>query len=305
MRIIIFSLILLVQFACLPAQNNLPFEEIIYGRKHGVAFTMLQLKPTTNSNGRCIIMVIAGGWNSSYEMATGTVDEMKDLYCNKGYNVFEVIVGSQQLYAMPDQVDQVKQAVRYIRFNAKKLGIDADHIGITGYSAGGHLELTVALADNIIDTSSKDPIDKVSARVQAAAVLFPPTNLIEWSEGFSLVNPIDEFHRESGIFGAIDFKQWVDSSKTYDPVSDPETRNKIGKSISPFYEVSADDPPVFIIHGNADKVVPLQQTEAIVAKFKQAEVINKLIIKAGAGHSIEEMYPEVKQFVEWFDKYLK
>ena len=84
-----------------------------------------------------------------------------------------VVLGSQPRYAIPDQVDDLKRAVRYIRYNAKQLGIDPDHIGIEGGSAGGHLSLIIATADDKINENASDPVDRVSSRVQAAAVLFP------------------------------------------------------------------------------------------------------------------------------------
>ncbi|MBK9569212.1 MAG: alpha/beta hydrolase fold domain-containing protein [Chitinophagaceae bacterium] len=64
--------------------------------------------------------------------------------------------------------------MRYIRYNAGKFGIDPDHIGITGGSAGGHLSLAVATADDKMNPTAPDPVDRVSSRVQAIAVLFPP-----------------------------------------------------------------------------------------------------------------------------------
>jgi acetyl esterase/lipase len=307
MKKIFFTVILLVSLTALQAQSDQSFDEIIYGRKDGVALTMLQLKPATKSNGKAIIKVIAGSWNSSYYQATtaATLNDSKKLYTDKGFTVFEVIVGSQQRFAIPDQIEDVKRAVRYVRYNAKKLGVDPDHIGVTGYSAGGHLSLAVATLDEKIDTTTGDPIDHVSSRVQAVAVLFPPTNFLDWDgAGFNIINTI-KLQRQSQVFGAFDFRKWNDSTRSYDPISDTTARNKIGKDISPFYFVSADDPPVFIIHGDADRVVPLQQSEAIITQFKKAGVPNNLIIKKGIGHSIDNMQPEIKQFTDWFDKYLK
>ena len=303
----VLLLLFLILLKHLQAQTVLPFEEIIYGRKDGTALTMLRLKPTVRSNDKAIVMVISGAWNSSYYQATRpeTLKDSKDLYTDKGFTVFEVIVGSQQRFAIPDQVEDVKRAVRYIRYNAKKLGLDPGHIGVTGYSAGGHLSLAVATADEKIDNTSDDSVDHVSSRVQAVAVLFPPSNFIDWDgKGFNLINTID-LQRSSQVFGAFDFRKWNDSTRSYDPISDTSARNKIGKAISPFYSVSSDDPPVFIIHGDADNVVPLQQSEAIIAKFKKAGVINNLIIKKGIGHDIDGMQPELKQFADWFEKYLK
>jgi acetyl esterase/lipase len=307
MKKIFLSILLLVLLTTLQAQNNLPFAEIIYGRKDGVALTMLQLKPAATSKSKAIVMVIAGSWNSSYYQATRseTMTDLKNLYTNKGFTVFEVIVGSQQRFAIPDQIEDVKRAVRYIRYNANKLGVDPAHIGITGYSAGGHLSLAVATADEKIDSASDDPIDHVSSRVQAVAVLFPPTNFLNWDgAGFNLINTIN-LQRHAQVSGAFDFRKWNDSTRSYDPISDTTERNKIGKDISPFYLVSSDDPPVFIIHGDADKVVPLGQSEAIIAQFKKAGVPNNFIIKKGIGHSIDDMHPEMNQFTDWFEKYLK
>src|SRR5689334_3084502 len=175
MRKLFLPFVLIAFAADLAAQSGQSFTEIIYGRKDGIALTMLQLKPNGKSKGKAIVRVIAGNWFSSYEWASSPdmLEVSKTLYTDRGYTVFEVVVGSQPRYAIPDQISDVKRAVRYIRYNAKQFGIDPNHIGIEGSSAGGNLSLAVATADDKIDTASKDPIDHVSSRVQAATVLYP------------------------------------------------------------------------------------------------------------------------------------
>ena len=76
------------------------------------------------------------------------------------------------------------------------------------------------------------------------------------------------------------------------------------KEISPIYSVSSDDPPVFIIHGEDDVIVPLQQSQSFIARLKEAGVANNLIIKKSGGHAIEDMLPEIYRFCDWFEKYL-
>lgn len=289
------------------AQTTNTGEEIIYGRKDGVALTMLELKPAANTKGKAIIRVIAGSWFSSYANAIskGNLDISKNMYNENGYTVFEVIVGSQPRFAIPDQISDVKRAVRYIRYNAKTFGIDPDHIGIEGYSAGGHLSLAVATADEKIDTASKDPVDHVSSRVQAAAVLFPPTDFLNWSPFGNIVNS-KELLLANSVYGAMDFKKWNNKTKTYDAISDTAERNKIGKEISPIYSITPDDPPILIIQGDADPLVPLQQSQIFIAKLKEAGVVHNYIIKKGGKHNFDDMQPEVgKEFPGWFDKYLK
>ncbi|HEY1870478.1 MAG TPA: alpha/beta hydrolase [Chitinophagaceae bacterium] len=303
---VFLSTAMVMLFLSLRAQTKNPGEEIIYGRKDGVALTMLELKPDGKSNGKAIIRVMAGNWFSFFEWAESKdmIEVSKTLYTQRGYTVFEVVVASQPRYAIPDEINDLKRAIRYIRYNAKQLGIDPDHIGIEGGSAGGHLSLAVATADDKIDMASADPVDHVSSRVQAVAVLYPPTDFLNWGPLGNIINARG-LQLQAGVYGAFDFRKFNDSTKTYDFISDTAARNKIGREISPLYFVSPDDPPVFIIHGDADPVVPLQQSQTIIAKFKEAGVPNNFIIKKGAKHNFDDMQPEVKQFADWFDKYLK
>jgi acetyl esterase/lipase len=286
------------------AASNYTVEEMIYGRKDGIALTMLQVKPASKANGKAIIWVIAGSWFSSYQQAERTI-RPSAMFLDKGYTVFLVILGSQPRYAIPDEIEDLKRAVRYIRYNAKKFKIDPDRIGITGGSAGGHLSLSVATATEKIDSAAQDPVDRVSSRVQAVAVLYPPTDFLNWGAmGASYVN-IKELLKANAIYGALDFRKWNAFTNTYDHITDTAARNKIAMEISPANFVSPDDPPTFIVHGDADKIVPLQQSQLFVARLKEAGIPHNFIIKKDGIHNPATMMPEFNQFPDWFDKYLK
>lgn len=283
---------------------NYKVAELIYGRKDGIALTMLHIKPRVKSNGKSIIWVIAGSWFSSYQQAERTI-RPSAMFLDKGFTVFLVILGSQPRYAIPDEIEDAKRAVRYIRYNAKKFEINPNQIGITGGSAGGHLSLAVAMADEKIDSAALDPVNRMSSRVQAAAVLYPPTDCLNWGgNGLSFINN-KSLQLANRIYGALDFTKWNELTATYDHISDTSARNKIAKEMSPIYYVSADDPPIFIIHGDADKTVPLQQSETFIARLKEAGIENRFIIKKGGVHNPATMLPEFLEFAEWFDKELK
>ena len=285
-------------------KNSYPQEEFIYGRKDGVGLTLVQIKPKVKSNGKAIISVQSGSWFSNYNGIEINTPSMEQ-YLNKGYTMFAVMHGSSPRYAIPDAVSDLKRAVRYIRYNAGKFGIDPDRIGITGGSAGGHLSLAIATADDKMNPTAADPVDRVSSRVQAVAILFPPTDLLNWGgPGFNLVNA-KEILKTNKSWGAVDFRVWNDKFALYEEVADTAARNKIGREASPINFVSPDDPPVFIIHGDADLTVPLQQSQAIIARFTEAGVPNRFIIKKGGKHNGDDMKPEWQEFVDWFDKYLK
>src|SRR5207302_102584 len=140
-------------------------EDVIYGRKYGSALTMDVFTPP-KQNGAAIIWAASGGWFSAHEFVNARFPQE---YTSRGYTVFAVVHGSQPKYAIPEVLQDMHRAVRFIRFHAKDYHIDPDRIGITGGSAGGHLSLMQGTAGTMGDPNAKDPIDRESSRVQAVA----------------------------------------------------------------------------------------------------------------------------------------
>ncbi len=297
-----FSLSVLVS----SAQDSLPYtkNETIYGRKDGMALTMTVLTPKKKVNGKAIIYVLSGNWISSERMLDA-FSERTGLYIDAGYTLFGVMVGCQPRYAIPDEIEDLKRAVRFVRYHAADYKIDPDRIGITGSSSGGHLSLMMATSDNVINPKSKDPVDKVSSRVQAAAVFYPPTDFLNYGKANTFSQVSQAGLAFMGLAGAFDFKVFSDSTRTYVSITDMEKKREIAKEISPITHVSSDDPPVLIIHGNKDFVVPMQQSESIIAKFKEMKVPCHFIMREGGAHGWPNRDVEEKNFIDWFDKYLK
>jgi acetyl esterase/lipase len=300
-----FIYLLIIISSVLPAaaQDTTSYSrtEIIYGRKDGMALTMVEISPKQHAKGKAIVSLVSGNWISNYRNELGFERQATTL-TDAGYTVFLVMHGSQPRYSIPDEISDIKRSVRFIRYNAKDYHIDPDHIGITGSSSGGHLSLMVALADDKINSVAIDPVDKVSSRVQAAAVFFPPTDFLNWGTPNSGADY--EKLRRFGVAGAFDFKELSMATGMYEHIKDSAALVKIAKEVSPMYAVSADDPPVFIAHGDADPIVPLQQSQSIIEKLKTAGVPCELMIHPGGGHGWHNSEVEEKKFAEWFDKYL-
>ena len=279
-------------------------EEQIYGRKDGLALTMFVQQPKQSSNGKGIIIVESGNWKSSYERAQQFL-EKSDAYTDKGYTVFTVLPGSQPRYAIPDQIADLKRAVRFIRYNAKTYNIDGNHIGIMGFSSGGQLSLAIATADDQVDSAANDPIDRVSSRVQAAAVFYPPTDFLNFGRQSASPSINRTALILTGVYAAFDFKAWNDTTRSYVTITDEAKKLDIARQVSPIYAVSADDTPVLIIHGDKDMLVPLQQSEIMIKKLEEVKVPNRLIIKKGGGHGWKDITVDEENVIAWFNQYLK
>jgi acetyl esterase/lipase len=273
--------------------------DVVYGRKHGMALTMDVFTPKANANGAAIVWIVSGGWFSAHEAINPAAIQE---FLKRGYTVFAVVHGSQPRFTIPEITKDLNRAVRFIRYHAKDYGIDADRIGVTGGSAGGHLSLMQGTAGDAGDSAAKDPVDRVSSRVQAVGCFFPPTDFLNY--GKTGENAVGRGIL-SGFKPPFDFQEQDPITKVFRPITDEARILELGRQISPVYHVSADDPPTLIIHGDKDDLVPIQQAELILEKLKSAGVETKLVVKKGAGHGWPDLLSDMSIIADWFDAHLK
>ncbi|WP_276482382.1 alpha/beta hydrolase [Paraflavitalea pollutisoli] len=295
-------------FACLltliatAQEQKYTQQEVVYDRKDGMALMMTVLTPA-KPNGKAVISLNSGGWGSSYDWQESFITRALP-FVNRGYTVFITSHGAAPKYAIDDAVFDIKRAVQFVRYKASTFGIDSLHIGITGTSSGGHLALMAGMADDVRNSASNDPIERMSSKVQAVAVFCPPTDFLNYGRlEFNLAaqTVLLQQHR---VLGAFQFKQWDKAQRVYVPVTDKAQLLEVAKSVSPAQLVTADDAPTYIMHGDKDNEVPLQQSQWMEQKLKAAKVPVVLTVKPGAGHGWKGMEEDEKAFVQWFDQHL-
>lgn len=276
--------------------------DVIYGRSFGTSLTMDVFKPRAASNGLGVILLVSGAWISNLNQITPRLRQVGP-FTDRGYTVFGVLHRSQPRYAVPDMIDDINRSVRYIRFHAKTYGINPDRLGIYGASSGGHLSLLQAMSGDAGNAQSKDPIERVSSRVQAVGVLRPPTDLLNYGQpGVRAMGdgPLGRFQ------AAFDFLEQDPKTQRYSLVVDQVKIDAIARAMSPITHVTADDPPTLIIHGDRDTLVPIQQAEVLVERLRAAGVEAKLIPKVGLGHgTFPNQERDIGLIAEWFDTHLK
>ena len=89
-----------------------------------------------------------------------------------------------------------------------------------------------------------------------------------------------------------------------DKVEDQAEVKQLLKEVSPISHVNNGDVPALLIHGDADLLVPIQQSKLILSKFKQEGVEGELLTMPGKNHGWKAEPEEIKRFGDWFDKHL-
>jgi len=256
--------------------------DVIYGHRDGMALTYDVFKPK-KANGALVVNMVSAGWKSSW----GPPQERQARYqwlIDKGFTVVALYHSSAPRFQVPDAVTDVRLGLRHIKLHAKEYGADPKRIGVWGASAGGHLSLVAGLMADDGDPKAANPLERSDNRVRAVVAYFPPTDL-------------DTLLGDRAKSGAIAFDDSLRAAN------------------SPIHFVDAGDPPTLIIAGDADKGVPVSQSETLHAALDKAGVENQLKIMPGADHDFYVKGDPVKTdayaldamntMVAWFEQHLK
>lgn len=247
-------------------------------------------KPTDKGRGLGIVDVASGAWYSDRgKIADHEQAMVYHILCAHGYTVFAVRPGSRPEYSALEMVAHIKRGIRYVKVHAKDYGIDPERLGIMGASAGGHLACLTVLTAEDGDPKAEDPLLRQDTRVKAAGIFFPPTDFLDW-EGKTFEEVVE---RLGDIFFSGGFEG-----------KSPEEIQRRAKTISPRHQITGKTPPFLIFHGDADPLVPLQQSQVFVEALKASGNEAELIVKAGGGHPWITIPMEVVKLAAWFDRQL-
>ena len=222
-----------------------------------------------------VIYVHSGGYRSgSKEMGLPFVIA----FAEGGYFATSINYRLSGVAPFPAAVADCREAVRFLRAGAKELGIDPDRIGVWGPSAGGHLSALVATSGN--DRTLEGERD-VAAAVRCAVAVSAPVDFRRFDAARG---------RAAGMF-----RQWLGE--------DPDVYRRNAEAASPLAYVDKSDPPILIVHGTADRLVPIEQAEIFKAALEEAGVSVELVAIEGGDHYLAQRAPH-HRIAEFFDEHL-
>ena len=263
--------------------------DVVYGHKDGMALTFDVLYPKAGAaSGAGILWMVSGGWVSQWSPPETQAKGFAYLL-DEGYTVFLVRHGSSPRFVIPDAVADVRRAVRFIRMNADDWNIDAERLGVLGASAGGHLSLMLGTTPDAGDANAEDPVLRQSDRVAAVAAYCPPVDLRGMERGSVPRRPGDAAEVQRPL---------VLDALNFDPA--------LAADYSPIAQVSPDDSPALMVHGDADVLVPSRDSEDMYAALTKAGVATDKLILEGAEHAIkgDDMRRAQEAVAKWFNTHL-
>lgn len=203
----------------------------------------------------------------------------------RGYAVASINYRLSQHAVFPAQIEDCKAAIRWLRANAARYSLDADHIGVWGASAGGHLVAMLGTTGGVKELEGSGGNADQSSRVQCVVDWFGPSDLL--TMGGSHDNPGSP---EARLIGG--------------PVRASQEK---ARRASPVTYVGKDSAPFLIMHGDQDNVVPLSQSEELAAALRKAGVEVNLQVLKWAGHGGQEFgSPANRKLIEdFFGRHLR
>jgi acetyl esterase/lipase len=246
----------------------------------------LDLYLPTNASGRLplIVWIHGGGWHTS---PTARDDYLPGRVVGRGYALASIDYRDSKTARFPAQVQDCKAAVRWLRAHAAEYGIDPDRVGVWGISAGGHLAAFMGLSGGEKEYEGDGGNAEFSSRVRAACDFCGPTDL------FQLDTP-------ETTNAAAALRQMVE-----DFVGGKlEERRDLVAKVNPATHADPGDPPILILHGDADPLIAFKQSELLYQALMAAGVEVTLGVAKGGSHLF--VGSEIDRTVDaFFDLHLK
>jgi len=231
--------------------------DLVYKRVNGTVLTLDLYRPEEVSGSLPVIVwVHGGGWRRGRKEKCPAVALVQD-----GFAVASINYRLTSTAPFPAQIEDCKAAVRWLRANASTYHLDPDRVGVWGHSAGGHLAALLGTSGGVPELEGSGDNMQYSSQVQAVCDSAGPADLLAMTN----LGPKRTFAIEGLLGGPVE----KDKAKAI--------------AASPINYVSKDDPPFLIVHGEGDRVVPVEQSQRLYEELRKAGV-NATLKILPAGH---------------------
>lgn len=230
-----------------------------------------------------VFWIHGGGWHSGGKSESGINLALK--FLPKGFALASINYRLTGDAPFPAQILDCNAALVYLRHEAAHYRIDPERVGVLGHSAGAHLAALMACAGNE-KRFSPDP--QASLRVQAAVCWATPADL----------------DRDRGHWPTTSMMYNADSAPLWGLFPNKRYDAEFARMASPASYVHVEVPPMLIVHGRKDELVPPGQASAFAESLKKAGVPIKLRLDPEHGHDVMNA-ESIDEAIRFFTDVLK
>jgi acetyl esterase/lipase len=274
---------LFLPVACGSAAEIVFEQGIEYSNPDGQHLQLNLARPKQQpSAGPAVLCIHGGGFRAgNRDRWNGLCQQLAE----RGYVAATVTYRLAPQYQFPAAVHDVKAAVRWLRANGAKYGIDPERIGVVGDSAGGHLAQFLGVTAGVAPFEGTGGNAEQSSAVACVVNYYGPSDFTK------------------------SYAKSVDASEVL-PLflgGDLEHARRRHIEASPLYWVTPQAAPTLLLHGTKDPYVALEQAQWIFDRLKAAEVEVQLLELQDAGHGFKgaDAQRAEQAMFEFFDKHLK
>lgn len=255
------------------------------------------LKPNSKNPLPAVVFITGGGFMAANK--DNYLQQRMDI-SEAGYVVTSIEYRVTPQSTFPSPLEDVKSAIRYLRANAAKYGIDPNQIAVMGSSAGGYLAALAGTTNDIKEYDKGDFLDE-SSKVNAVIDLYGLSDLTKVGEGYS--QEVQEIHKSPSAPEAM----WVNGAAVFGPggsiLDNPDKATKA----NPITYVTKDDPPFLLMHGDQDTLVSPNQTQILHEALINKGVDSTRYVVKGAGHGgdVWAQPKIVNLIIDFLDSHLK
>jgi acetyl esterase/lipase len=197
--------------------------------------------PKETATGAAIIICPGGGYSHLSEIKEGS--DVAKWFNSLGITAFVLKYRLGMRYHQPAQLQDVSRAMRIVRSRSKEWNLDANRLGVLGFSAGGHLASTVGTHFDSGKADSTDSIERVSSRPDLMMLIYPVISMGEFTHQGSKKNLLGE-----------------------------NPTDELIKLYSNELQVTKATPPTFLVHTMTDTAVPFENSLMFVSALRKSGV---------------------------------
>jgi acetyl esterase/lipase len=249
-------------------ETPLAHRDLTYATVAGTALGLDLYLPIGAKHPPLVVYLHGGAWSA------GSKTQYPAFLVERGFAVASIDFRSTDAAPFPANVHDIKASIRFLRAKAKDYGYRTDRIAIAGASSGAHLAALVGVTngDTALEGTEGEHLDQSSA-VQA---------IVSWFGGSDLTTIL----AQSTPFGLSvrepALKRLLGAA--------PDVVPELARQASPVFHVDAKDPPLFLLHGDQDRQMPINQLHELDAAYARAGLKAETLILDGVGHDAEPFF---------------